>query len=64
MFSKEGNLQLISVNTSEITSVITKIPTTIKIDPDLLKQAKHYAIDSNITFSELLERALMREIGS
>jgi hypothetical protein len=41
-----------------------KIPTTIKIDPELLKQAKHYAIDEGITFSELLERALQKEIKS
>jgi len=39
-----------------------KIPTTIKIHPELLKEAKHYAIDEGISFSELLERALKKEI--
>lgn len=35
-----------------------RITTSIKIDPQLLNQAKHLAIDENITFSELLEKAL------
>lgn len=42
--------------------MVEKIPTTIKIDPELLKKAKHYSIDHNITFSELLERALKKEM--
>ncbi|MEM5794433.1 MAG: ribbon-helix-helix protein, CopG family [Candidatus Aenigmatarchaeota archaeon] len=39
-----------------------RISTSIKIDPEILKQAKHYAIDEGITFSELVERALKNEI--
>ena len=39
-----------------------KIPTTIKISPELLKEAKHYTIDEGITFSELLERVLKKEM--
>jgi len=36
--------------------------TTIKIDPELLREAKHAAIDRGITFSELLETALKNEL--
>lgn len=39
-----------------------KIPTTIKIDPRLLKKAKIYAIEHDITFSELLEKSLRKEL--
>lgn len=39
-----------------------RISTSIKIDPEVLRQARHYAIDEKITFSELLERALKNEI--
>ncbi|MBI5872043.1 hypothetical protein HZB88_03070 [archaeon] len=39
-----------------------KTTTSIKINPELLKEAKHCAIDKDITFSELLELALKREI--
>lgn len=39
-----------------------RMSTSIKIDPEVLKQAKHYAIDEGITFSELLERALKKEM--
>ena len=38
-----------------------KTTTSIKINPDLLKEAKHYAIDNDLTFSELFESALKRE---
>lgn len=36
--------------------------TTIKINPTILRDAKHVAIDRGITFSELLETALKNEI--
>lgn len=42
--------------------MVKRISTSIKIDPEILRQAKHYAIDEKITFSELLERALKNEI--
>jgi len=41
---------------------MAKRVTTIKIDPEILKAAKHAAIDRGITFSELLETALKKEI--
>jgi post-segregation antitoxin (ccd killing protein) len=40
-----------------------RITTSIKIDPEILKQAKHLAIDEGITLSELIERALKRELS-
>jgi antitoxin component of RelBE/YafQ-DinJ toxin-antitoxin module len=39
-----------------------RVTTSIKIDPEVLKQAKHLAIDEGITLSELIERALKKEI--
>ena len=36
--------------------------TSIKIDPKLWKEAKKAAIDADITLSELVERALKKEI--
>ena len=39
-----------------------RITTSIKINPNLLKQAKHVAIDKGMTFSDLLEKALKDEI--
>ena len=41
---------------------MTKKVTSVKIDSDILREAKHYAIDKGITFSDLLERALKNEI--
>jgi len=41
---------------------MSRISTSIKIDPEILKQAKHLAIDRGITFSELLEQTLKKEI--
>jgi post-segregation antitoxin (ccd killing protein) len=35
--------------------------TTVKIDSEILKEARHEAIDRGITFSELLEVALKKE---
>jgi hypothetical protein len=40
-----------------------RIPTSIKIDPDLWKQAKIEAITRNIELSEMVENALRKEIG-
>ena len=39
-----------------------RITTSIKINPNLLKEAKHIAIDKGLTFSDLLEMALKHEI--
>jgi predicted transcriptional regulator len=39
-----------------------KITTSIKIDPEILKEAKHFAIEQNKTFSQILEDALKKEI--
>ena len=39
-----------------------KITTSIKINPQLLKEAKHVAIDKGMTFSDLLEKALKHEL--
>ena len=36
--------------------------TSIKIDPELWKEAKKYCIDKNITISDLLESLLEKEI--
>jgi hypothetical protein len=36
--------------------------TSIRVDQELWKQAKHYAIDRGITLTELVERALKKEI--
>jgi predicted HicB family RNase H-like nuclease len=38
--------------------------TSIRIDKDLWKKAKHHAIDEGITLTELVERALKKEINS
>ena len=40
-----------------------RVTTSIKIDPEILKQAKHLAIDERITLSELIERALRKELS-
>ena len=40
-----------------------RVTTSIKIDPEILKQAKHFVIDEGITLSELIERALKRELS-
>jgi hypothetical protein len=40
-----------------------RIPTSIKIDPDLWKQAKIEAITRNIELSDMIENALRKEIG-
>jgi hypothetical protein len=39
-----------------------KIPTTIKIHPELLKEAKHFAIDKGMSLSELIEISLKKEM--
>ena len=41
---------------------MAKIVTSIRIDEELWKKAKHYAIDKGITLTELLERVLRKEI--
>ena len=38
--------------------------TSIKIDPEILRKAKHYAIDREMTLSELIETALRKEMTS
>ena len=40
-----------------------RITTSVKINPEILKQAKHIAIDRGITLSELLEQALKNEMN-
>ncbi len=40
-----------------------KVVTTIKVDSDILKESKKLAIDKGVTFSELLEEALRKELG-
>lgn len=40
-----------------------RIPTSIKIDPDLWKQAKIEAINENMDLSELVEKALGAWMG-
>lgn len=44
------------------TIVMVKKTTTVKIDSEILREAKHLAIDRSITFSELLETALKNEL--
>jgi len=39
-----------------------KIVASIKVSPDIWKLAKKYAIDSNVTLSQLVESALIHEI--
>jgi predicted HicB family RNase H-like nuclease len=36
--------------------------TSIRVDQELWKKAKHHAIDKGITLTELVERALKKEI--
>lgn len=47
-------------HSSDIKVPMTRISTSTKIDPEVLKQAKHHAIDEGITLSELLEGALKK----
>lgn len=37
--------------------------TSIRIDEELWKQCKHFAIDSGLTLSELVEKALKKELS-
>jgi hypothetical protein len=39
-----------------------RIPTSIKIDPDLWKEAKIEAITQNMDLSEIVENALRKEL--
>ena len=41
-----------------------RIPTSIKIDPDLWKQAKIEAITRNIELSDMIENALRKELSN
>jgi predicted HicB family RNase H-like nuclease len=36
--------------------------TSIRVDQELWKKAKHHAIDNELTLTELVEKALKREI--
>ena len=40
-----------------------RIPTSIKVDPTLWKQAKIEAITRNVELSDMVEKALRKEIG-
>lgn len=40
----------------------SRISTSIKIDPEVLAKAKHYAIDHKTTLSELIEDALKEKM--
>jgi hypothetical protein len=40
-----------------------KQPTSFRLDPQLLKQAQHYAIDHDTTVVELVERGLRLALG-
>lgn len=42
--------------------MVDRISTSIKIDPDVLARAKHYAIDNKTTLSELIENALKEKM--
>jgi predicted DNA-binding ribbon-helix-helix protein len=37
--------------------------TSIKIEPQLWKDAKKYAIDKNMSLAELIEKLLKQELG-
>jgi predicted DNA-binding ribbon-helix-helix protein len=37
--------------------------TSIKINPNLWKEAKKYCIDNNITISQLIEKLIEKEIN-
>lgn len=39
-----------------------RIPTTIKIRPEMLKEAKLFAIQNDLTLSELIESSLKKEM--
>lgn len=39
-----------------------KRTTSIKIHPEVLKEAKHYAIEQGLTFSDLIELSLKKEM--
>lgn len=41
---------------------MAKKATTIKIDQELFKAAKKHAVDMELTLSEVIERALKREL--
>lgn len=40
-----------------------RVTTSIKIDPDLLKKARKYAIDVEKTFPDILEEALKEKLN-
>lgn len=42
---------------------MAKTVTSIRIDGELWIKAKHYAIDKGITLTELVERALSKEMA-
>ena len=42
---------------------MAKTVTSIRVDEELWKQAKHYAIDKGITLTELVEKALKKEMN-
>lgn len=41
-----------------------KVTKSVKVDPDLWKEAKHYAIDEETTLSSLVEDGLRSRIGN
>jgi len=41
---------------------MTRSVTSIRVDKELWKKAKHYAIEEEITLTDLVERALRKEI--
>ncbi|MFP3951786.1 MAG: hypothetical protein ACLFVP_06600 [Candidatus Bathyarchaeia archaeon] len=41
---------------------MTRSVTSIRVDKELWKKAKHYAIDEGITLADLVERSLRKEI--
>jgi len=43
---------------SEVKGEVKRYSTSIKIDPELWKEAKKAAIDADITLSELVEEAI------
>ncbi len=47
-----------------MTAESEKETTSIRVDKEVWKEAKHYAIEKGITLTELVENALKREMRS
>jgi predicted DNA-binding ribbon-helix-helix protein len=41
---------------------MSKVVTSIRVDKELWRKIKHYALDKGITLTELLERLLKEEL--